>query len=103
MSTDKFVIIFFIKFLASSSSSLDSINSFVGFIEHILQPRKSAVANHCLTLDHEIGEKTLVKEVTSTIELNAWESYFIANSQDSMNEGEAPIRSNLFYLAKRKT
>lgn len=62
------------------------------------QPQKSAVANHCLSLDHEMGEKSLVKEVTSCWELNAWESLYIAKSKCSMNEGEAPIRSNLFLL-----
>lgn len=63
------------------------------------QPRKSAPAKHCLISGHKMGEKELVKEVTSAWELNAWESYYIANSEDSMNEGEAPIRSNLFSLA----
>jgi hypothetical protein len=62
------------------------------------QPQKSAVANHCLSQGHKIGEKSLVKEVTSVLELNAWESFFIANTSQSMNEGEAPIRSNLFLL-----
>lgn len=63
------------------------------------QPAKSAVAEHCLSLQHSIGEKSLLKEVTSSVELNSWESYFIANSDDNMNSGEAPIRSNLFPLA----
>lgn len=63
------------------------------------QPWKSAVAKHCIELGHEIGEISCVKEVTNPFELNAWESYFIDNSENSMNEGEAPIRSPLFGLA----
>jgi hypothetical protein len=63
------------------------------------QPQKSAVAKHALSFGHSIGEKKLVKEVTSPWELNAWESYFIETSNADMNEGEAPIRSSLFYLA----
>lgn len=62
------------------------------------QPHKSAVANHCLSWGHSIGEEKLIREVTSTFELNSWESFYIANSLHNMNEGEAPIRSNLFLL-----
>lgn len=62
-------------------------------------PNNSAVAAHCLEEGHTIGEKRLVKEVTSRFELNAWESFFITNSDNSMNEAEPSIRSNLFPLA----
>jgi hypothetical protein len=66
------------------------------------QPWKSAVAKHCKELGHEIGEKSCVKEVTNIYELNSWESYYIENSENSLNEGEAPIRSPLFGLAHIK-
>lgn len=67
------------------------------------QPQKSAPAKHFLEFGHSMGKKELVKEVTSPWELNAWESYFIENSENLINEGEAPIRSNLFYLAHLNT
>jgi hypothetical protein len=63
------------------------------------QPGKSAVAKHCIEQGHTIGEKSCVKEVTNRFELNSWESFFIDNSENSMNDGEAPIKSPLFGLA----
>jgi hypothetical protein len=66
------------------------------------QPWKSSVAKHCIESGHEVGEMTCVREVTNAFELNSWESYFIENCENSMNEGESPIRSPLYKLAHTK-
>ncbi len=61
-------------------------------------PEKSAVAKHCVSRRHKIGEIKLIKEVTNWQELNAWESFFIENGEDLLNIEEAPIKSSLFKL-----
>ncbi len=61
-------------------------------------PDKSAVAKHCVSRRHKIGEMKLIKEVTNWQELNAWEPFFIENGEDLLNIEEAPIKSSLFKL-----
>jgi hypothetical protein len=63
-------------------------------------PEKSAVAKHCVSRRHEIGEMKLIKEVAYWQKLNAWESFFIENGEDLLNIEEAPIKSSLFKLSK---
>jgi hypothetical protein len=62
------------------------------------QPQKSAVAEHMIECGHSVGEKKLLKEVTSPVELNAWESFYISNNYNLLNLEEAPIKSDLFLF-----
>lgn len=59
----------------------------------------SSVAKHCIENGHEKGKIQLVKCVKKPIDLDSYESLFIANTKNLMNEGEAPMTSNLFRFA----
>ena len=63
------------------------------------KPSDSAVADHVLESKHNVGEKRVIKEVTNPFELNAWESFFISNTENPFNLEEEPIRSQLFKIA----
>ncbi|XP_055527541.1 uncharacterized protein LOC129720131 [Wyeomyia smithii] len=64
---------------------------------------ESSVAAHAIGCDHVIDwkEAKLIKNVRKASQLNAWESYFISNSQERlMNEDDPPVTSCLFGLTK---
>ena len=63
---------------------------------------QSAIADHCLCTGHKIGEKRVLKEVSSTLHLNAWESLFIQAGENLCNKDDAPIKSELFDKALSK-
>jgi hypothetical protein len=66
------------------------------------QEDKSAMALHCLEEKHEMGDCTVLKEVNNVLQLDAWESLFIAKGEDLVNTGEPPISSKLFDRASIK-
>jgi hypothetical protein len=71
------------------------------FKEHVRALRlkqigKSAIADHCLSKNHEMGECTVLKEIQNPTQLDAWESIFISKGQRLVNVDEAPISSKLF-------
>lgn len=66
----------------------------------------SSVAAHTATLNHNVDwEKAkLIKNVRKASHLDAWESMYIATSnQPLMNEDDPPISSPLFKLTKLET
>ena len=63
------------------------------------RPHSSAVAEHVLGEKHKVGEKKLIREVANTYELNSWESFYITNTESSLNLEDEPIRSQLFKIA----
>lgn len=64
------------------------------------KPNESSVAAHVETSNHNINWKDakLIKNVRKPSHLNAWESMFITNTQELMNEDDPPITSCLFDL-----
>ena len=65
------------------------------------EKKNSAIAAHCLDEKHKLGGYELLKEVKKRNQLDAWESYFIANGKNLVNTGEPPIRSRLFTLKQQ--
>jgi hypothetical protein len=63
------------------------------------QPKKSAIAMHCLEEGHEIGEFKMLKEVRDEFQLDAWESLLISRGNDLVNIEEPLISSPLFNLS----
>ena len=64
---------------------------------------ESSVAAHAISCYHVINwkEAKLIKNVRKASQLNAWESYFISNSQERLlNEDDPPVTSCLFGLTK---
>jgi hypothetical protein len=62
-------------------------------------PQKSAIAEHTLNMNHEMGEKKLLREVINVFELDSWESFYIATGDNLLNIEEPLINSNLYLLA----
>jgi hypothetical protein len=62
------------------------------------QPKKSAMAEHCIEEHHKLGDFKILKEVREGAELNSWESLYIAKGKNLVNIDEAPISSPLFKL-----
>jgi hypothetical protein len=66
------------------------------------RPEKSSVASHMLSyrIPHttSINNLSLLKEVNNSNKLDAYESYFIQSSENSMNTDNGPINSSLFAL-----
>jgi hypothetical protein len=60
------------------------------------QPGKSAIADHCLEEDHEMGPMKLLQEVRENNQLDAWKSLLIFRGKNLVNVDEAPITSPLF-------
>lgn len=66
------------------------------------KPNESGVAAHTAASNHTINWQNakLIKTVRKPIQLNAWESMFITNTQEPlMNEDDPPITSCLLNLA----
>jgi hypothetical protein len=66
------------------------------------QPSKSAIAEHCINEKHKMGTKKLLKEVTTSLQMNAWESFYITNTENICNKDEATIKSRLYNIAHDK-
>lgn len=64
------------------------------------QKEKSSVARHCLEEGHVKGEIQLIKRINEQVKLDAYESMYIARTDDLMNTGEPPIVSKLFKYAQ---
>ena len=62
------------------------------------QPKKSAMAQHCLDENHQIGNCKLLKEVRDQRQLDAWESLKILKGENLVNIDEPLISSPLFEL-----
>jgi predicted GIY-YIG superfamily endonuclease len=63
------------------------------------QEGKSAMADHCMSRDHDMGTCTVLKEVQNPLYLDAWESIYITKGINLVNVEEAPISSKLFDFA----
>jgi hypothetical protein len=63
------------------------------------QIEKSSVAKHCWEEGHVRGEMKLLKRINEQPKLDAYESMYIAKTDDLMNTGEPPIVSKLFSYA----
>lgn len=63
------------------------------------QIEKSSVARHCMNEGHKVGKTTLLKQVDKPMMLDGYESMYMANTDELMNEGEPPITSKLFKFA----
>lgn len=59
------------------------------------RPEKSAIAKHCLETDHtiSINNTKLLKNITKSNELNAWESLFINKMDNLVNNDNGPIQN----------
>ena len=66
-------------------------------------PANSAIAEHCITHRHGMGEAKLLKATQGRGNLNAWESFYIINGENLVNIDEPPIISNLFTISKNLT
>ena len=67
------------------------------------QQNKSAIADHCLEENHDIGESVVLKEVGNKFHLDAWESIYMSKGEELLNVEEAPISSKLFdFVSVRK-
>jgi hypothetical protein len=64
------------------------------------QPKKSAIAMHCIDENHQIGDYKLLKEVRDKMKLDAWESLLIERGTSLVNIDEPLISSPLFRLSK---
>jgi hypothetical protein len=60
------------------------------------QPKKSAMAEHCLEENHQFGQFKLLKEVREPDQLDAWESLLITRGKFLVNIEDPPIFSPLF-------
>jgi hypothetical protein len=64
------------------------------------QPKKSAIAMHCLEEGHKIGDFKLLKEVRDKRMLDSWESFLIEKGNSLVNIDDPLICSPLFKLSK---
>jgi hypothetical protein len=68
------------------------------------RPKNSAIAEHCLTSNHKMGRKKVLKEVREPNMVNAYESYYInRKKKDLVNIAEPQtINSRLFTLGQKQ-
>lgn len=62
------------------------------------QPKKSAMAQHCIDNKHDFGDFKILKQVRDNRQLDAWESLLINRGTNLVNIDDPPIFSPLFKL-----